>query len=149
MKLTIRRLLNMLLHLSFCVMIGTGLMMAYRLVPGSRGGKGLAVLGWNRHQWGDLHTWVAYLFVILILVHLALNWTCLVKCAAIIGAFLLLPLTKREGGRGRQRQYHVMARGDRREPIFLCDQDRKLLLATLLGETCPKTSIGGCVNISY
>ncbi len=120
MKLTIRRLLNLLLYLSFCVMIGTGLMMAYRLVPGSRGGRGLEVLGWNRHQWGDLHTWVAYLFVILILVHLALNWTWLVKCAAkgrawrlaagllagaaIIGAFLFLPLTKREGGRGRGRQ---------------------------------------------
>jgi hypothetical protein len=120
MKLTIRRFLNLLLYLSFCVMIGTGLMMAYRLLPGSRGGKGLEVLGWNRHQWGDLHTWVAYLFVILILVHLALNWTWLVKCAAkgrawrlaagllagaaIIGVFLLLPLTKREGGRGRQRQ---------------------------------------------
>ena len=29
MKLTMRRLLNLLMYLSFCVMIGTGLMMAY------------------------------------------------------------------------------------------------------------------------
>jgi hypothetical protein len=82
MKLKIRRILNLLLYLSFCVMIGTGLMMAYRLVPGSRGGRGLEVLGWNRHQWGDFHTWVAFLFVALILIHLALNWAWLVKCAA-------------------------------------------------------------------
>ncbi len=34
--------------------------------------------------------------------------------------------------------YHVMARGDRREPIFLCDQDRELFLMTL-GEVCRKT----------
>jgi hypothetical protein len=44
--------------------------------------------------------------------------------------------------------YHAKVRGDRHEPIFLCDQDRELFLSTLLGETCPKTSIGGCVNIA-
>src|ERR1043166_4978092 len=34
--------------------------------------------------------------------------------------------------------YHVMNRGDRREPIFKDDEDRKLFLATL-GECCGKT----------
>src|SRR6266511_2175352 len=34
--------------------------------------------------------------------------------------------------------YHVMSRGDRREPIFRDDEDRKLFLATL-GECCGKT----------
>jgi mono/diheme cytochrome c family protein len=118
MKLAIRRLLNLLLYLSFCVMIGTGLLMAYRLVPGSLGGQGLEVLRWDRHQWGDLHRWISYLFVALMLVHLALNWNWLVKCAAkghpwrlgagllagaaIVGTLLFLPVTKREGGRGRQ-----------------------------------------------
>lgn len=34
--------------------------------------------------------------------------------------------------------YHVMNRGDRREPIFRDDEDRKRFLATL-GETCQKT----------
>src|ERR1700722_436858 len=34
--------------------------------------------------------------------------------------------------------YHVMNRGDRREPIFRTDQDRKLFLDTL-GESCQKT----------
>jgi REP element-mobilizing transposase RayT len=34
--------------------------------------------------------------------------------------------------------YHVMNRGDRREPIFRDDEDRKLLLSTL-GECCGKT----------
>jgi len=31
MKITFRRILNLLLYLSFCVMVGTGLLMAYRL----------------------------------------------------------------------------------------------------------------------
>ena len=35
--------------------------------------------------------------------------------------------------------YHVMNRGDRREPIFQDDADRERFLATL-GETCSKTS---------
>ena len=34
--------------------------------------------------------------------------------------------------------YHLMNRGDRREPIFRDDQDRRSFLATL-GETCEKT----------
>ena len=34
--------------------------------------------------------------------------------------------------------YHVINRGDRREPIFLCDKDREPFLQTL-GETCAKT----------
>ena len=33
--------------------------------------------------------------------------------------------------------YHVMNRGDRREPIFLCDEDRELFVRTL-GEACGK-----------
>ena len=33
--------------------------------------------------------------------------------------------------------YHVMNRGDRREAIFLADQDRELLVATL-AESCTK-----------
>ena len=36
MKIVFRRILNLLLYLSFCVMLGTGLLMAYRLIPGSR-----------------------------------------------------------------------------------------------------------------
>ena len=34
--------------------------------------------------------------------------------------------------------YHLMNRGDRREPIFKDDEDRRLFLATL-GECCGKT----------
>ena len=34
--------------------------------------------------------------------------------------------------------YHVMNRGDRREPIFKDDADRQCFLTTL-GETCAKT----------
>ena len=34
--------------------------------------------------------------------------------------------------------YHLMSRGDRREPVFLDDADRRSCLSTL-GEACAKT----------
>jgi len=50
------RLLNALLWLVFCAMAGTGLLLAFRLPSGSRGGRGLSALGMARHEWGDWHT---------------------------------------------------------------------------------------------
>lgn len=119
MKIIIRRVLNLLLYLSVCALTGTGLLMAFRLPPGSRGGQRLEVLGWNRHDWGDLHTWVSYLFLALVVIHLAMNWAWLAKVAAkgqlwrvvvglllgltIIAAFLLLPVQERERGKKHER----------------------------------------------
>lgn len=121
MKMLIRRVLNLLLYLSFCTMAGTGLLMAFRLIPGSRGGQGLEVLGWNRHEWGDLHTWVSYVFIALVVLHLVINWAWLATVAAkghlwrvaiglivgvsIIAAFLLLPVKQRRQGRGHGRGF--------------------------------------------
>lgn len=68
------RVLNFVLWMSFCVMTGTGLLLAFRLPPGSRGGRGLEAFGWGRHEWGDIHTWVSYLFMATILLHLGLHW---------------------------------------------------------------------------
>jgi len=102
-------------------MAGTGLLMAFQLIPGSRGGQGLEVLGWNRHEWGDLRTWVSYVFIALVVLHLVISWAWLAKVAAkghlwrvviglivglaIIAAFLLLPITHRERGRGHGRGF--------------------------------------------
>ena len=47
MKITFRRILNLLLYLSFCVMVGTGLLMAYRLKAAINGVPSLSILdGW-------------------------------------------------------------------------------------------------------
>ncbi|MEI6351809.1 MAG: DUF4405 domain-containing protein [Verrucomicrobiota bacterium] len=125
MKILLARALNLLLYLSFCTMAGTGLLMAFRLIPGSRGGQGLEVWGWSRHEWGDLHTWISYVFIALIAIHLVLHWAWLTKCAAsghlwrlivglavglaIIAAFLLLPVRHRERGKGHGRRGDVSA----------------------------------------
>ena len=32
-------------------------------------------LGWHRHEWGDLHTFFALAFMLLVIVHLVQHWT--------------------------------------------------------------------------
>ena len=76
------RVLNMGLWLSFCAMVGSGLLLAFRLPPGSQGGRGLEALGLGRHEWGDLHTWMSYAFIILIVLHLLVHWRWLWQVAA-------------------------------------------------------------------
>ena len=89
MKITIRRVLTLLLCLSFFVMIGIGLLMAYGLVPGSRGQQGLEVLGWDYYDWGDPRTLAPDVFFLLATVNLVIVWAWLIRCAAK-GDFLRL-----------------------------------------------------------
>ena len=90
MKNLIHRVLNLLLYIAFCAMVGTGLLMAYRLPPGSRGGSGLTVLGMDRHEWGDVHLWISYIVVAAVIAHLGMNWTWLKKIAASMKPLRLL-----------------------------------------------------------
>ena len=90
MKNLIHRVLNLLLYIAFCAMVGTGLLMAYRLPPGSRGGRGLTVLGMDRHEWGDVHLWISYIVIAAVIAHLGMNWTWLKKIAASMKPLRLL-----------------------------------------------------------
>lgn len=82
MKTTINRILNYVLYLFTASLLGTGLLLAFRLVPGSMGGKGLTLWGYDRHEWGDLHSWISYGFVLLLIAHLGLHWKWLVMVAS-------------------------------------------------------------------
>jgi cytochrome b561 len=123
------RALNLFLWLSFCCLAGTGLMLAFRLPPGSRGGRGLSALGLDRHEWGDVHTWLGYVFIVLILLHLLVHWRWLWQFAsrrkampmiagmgagvALLLALALIPVDKKEdgghGGRGKERHQNSSA----------------------------------------
>ena len=116
MKPTLMRVVNWLLYAGFCALIGTGLLLSFRLLPGSRGGRGLELLGWERHAWGDVHLWIACAVIALTVAHLVLNWAWVKKVAnygrnwrmlvgfgvglVIIAAFMFLPITRRQGGEG-------------------------------------------------
>ena len=81
-RIVLSRALNFGLWLALCAMSGTGLLLAFRLPPGSQGGHGLSALGLDRHEWGEVHLWFGYFFIIATLTHLALNWRWLWQVAA-------------------------------------------------------------------
>lgn len=73
---TMRRSVDIAMYLLFCFIVGTGLLIGYRLPPCSRGGDhGYTLWGLGRHDWGNLHLWVAYAFIGLCIVHLVLNFS--------------------------------------------------------------------------
>jgi hypothetical protein len=82
LKNPLMRATNLLLYLSFCALIGTGALIHWKLVPGSQGGHGLTVLDMSRHEWGEIHFWIAAICASAILAHLALNWPWLKKIAS-------------------------------------------------------------------
>ncbi len=66
----------------FFSMVGlaiTGLIMKYTLPPlrGQNQGTGQGpetLLGWDRHEYGDFHFWLAMILVGLLIVHIILHW---------------------------------------------------------------------------
>lgn len=125
-KKLLPRVANLLLWLSFCALGGTGLLLAWRMPPGSRGGHGLQAMGMGRHEWGDVHTWVGYAFGLLILLHLALHWRWLWQVAArrrrwplVAGLaaggvlFLYLVCQPVEGKRGKKGEEHSSLQTER------------------------------------
>src|SRR5688572_17207049 len=53
-------------------MIATGLLLRFVLPPGS-GGR-LTLWTWERHEWGNLHFYLALSMAAIVLLHLALHW---------------------------------------------------------------------------
>lgn len=114
MKNTPLKIINYLLFLFGSFMVGTGLLLAFRLPPGSRGGRGLSLLGMSRHEWGDWHLWVSYAVIVLTILHLVYNRAWLEKIAsarktwrlvvglglgiALVAAFWLVPVEKSGNG---------------------------------------------------
>jgi hypothetical protein len=120
-----RTVTDIAMFVALCFITGTGLLIHYRLVPGSRGGHGLSLLGLSRHEWGTYHLWAAYLLLSLVLVHMALNYAFIKNCiaakrtwiviglgligVAILSVFLLLPV-KRGVGDGPEQGHGMRLR---------------------------------------
>ncbi|MBI1389510.1 MAG: DUF4405 domain-containing protein [bacterium] len=66
--------LNLAAYVLLLGLISTGLLMEFTLLPGSRGGQGMAVWGMTRHDWGDIHFYISLGFMTALLLHLYLHW---------------------------------------------------------------------------
>ena len=75
----------------FCMafLATSGIIQKYALPParGSRRGMGPEeLLGWTRHDWGNMHFWVSIALVVLIVVHIILHWNWIVcRFKALVG----------------------------------------------------------------
>lgn len=71
-----RLLVNIIIDtLAAMVMLGviaTGIILRFVLPP--RSGRMRTLWNMSRHQWGDLHFWLALVAVAIVLLHLALHW---------------------------------------------------------------------------
>lgn len=82
-RISVSRVLNALMFLGGSFLAGTGWLMDERL-PRGRGESGVrpTLLGMNRHDWGEWHSWTGYVLVALVVVHLVMHRRWLVKIAA-------------------------------------------------------------------
>lgn len=62
--------LDACLFIEMLALIGTGIILYFVLPPGSRQDTFVAL---TRHQWGDIHFWIAAVFTALILLHLVMH----------------------------------------------------------------------------
>jgi hypothetical protein len=92
---TVNFVIDLLAFLNLLALAFTGFIMEYVLPPGSggrygrgfRGGRGSAEVSeqirqfWSlgRHDWGDVHFYLAVAFIILMIIHIILHWTW-IKC---------------------------------------------------------------------
>ena len=46
--------------------------MRYVLPP--RSGQSIEILGMSRHEWGDIHFYITFIFLVILSIHLILHW---------------------------------------------------------------------------
>ena len=56
----------------FIFVVSTGVLMRYVLPP--RSGHSIEIFGMSRHEWGDIHFYITFIFLAILSVHLILHW---------------------------------------------------------------------------
>lgn len=65
-------LIDIAAFISFIFVVSTGVLMRYVLPP--RSGQSIEILGMSRHEWGDIHFYVTFIFLVILSIHLVLHW---------------------------------------------------------------------------
>jgi hypothetical protein len=121
---TVNLILNGLAALLMMGLVCTGIILRFALPPGSNKDRSLWELG--RHQWGDVHFWLAVALLLAVLLHVANHWTWVVAVTIgrkskasprtrwLSGVVFLLALTGLVAGFSWFAMRHVQPAGDAR-----------------------------------
>jgi hypothetical protein len=133
-------IISALMFLCLMAMAGLGFLMKFVLLPGRKAmveyGRPveLTYLGWDRHDWGDLHSYLAFALLSLLAFHLILHrkklrglferlipsprmrtrlaFGFLIVCVLLAYfPFLITPRVEDKGGRGRRQRSEMEAGG--------------------------------------
>ena len=90
-KTRLNFVIDALMFICLMAIAGLGFLLHYILPPGRRvhavygRNVDLTWLGWDRHDWGDIHLYLAFALLGLLAVHLILHWSMIVGlCARLI-----------------------------------------------------------------
>ena len=72
-------LLSALLFVDVCSLLAIGLLLAFVIPSGPRRYAERYFLGLHRHDWADLHLYLALLLIGLLVLHLWFNWTWVIQ----------------------------------------------------------------------
>jgi hypothetical protein len=79
-KLKLNFVIDALMFLCLMAMAGLGFLMKYVLLSGRDAwakygsNRQFSWLGWDRHDWGDIHLYLAFTLLSLLVVHVILHW---------------------------------------------------------------------------
>ena len=73
-KPRLKFLVDVLLYAALSSIAATGFVLGVVVPPGRGRGGDRYFLGLHRHEWGDIHSFFALLLLVLLAVHLVLNW---------------------------------------------------------------------------
>lgn len=65
-------LVDITAFINFIFVVSTGVLMRYVLPP--RSGQSTEILGMSRHEWGNIHFYVTFTFLLILSIHLILHW---------------------------------------------------------------------------
>ncbi len=66
---------DVLLFVDLCSIAALGFLLAFVMPPGQHAGGGQYFLWLHRHEWGEIHLYLSVFLLVLLIVHLWLNWT--------------------------------------------------------------------------
>lgn len=70
-------IIDVVAFVGFIVLTTTGVLMRYVLPPGS--GRYSTIWSLDRHEWGDIHFWISFVFFLILALHLVFHWRWIVN----------------------------------------------------------------------